>query len=289
MSFSFLQNLLTISQTKDSLETEDIPQLFDSDTCAYIYHQLEYRDHINYYKKFRQHLFHIIADDFYVQFVYQFLASTLWYIPPLCLQRILIYIKDNNSNTSITNTTSTNIDNNAATNAYSTVLAMLSVDTAVLLLFLGPVIQCICNGQNYTRSRRNYFKTKSAFISCLYKKSLYIDLNRVKDGAGALTNLISVDVSEIAEFVAYFHFLWSSALEAFICMFLLVSVLGVSAYFGLIVMCLTVPLGGVGTKYLDIYQKEMLKIKDERMAMINEILAGIRILKVFLLSYLNLI
>ena len=148
------------------------------------------------------------------------------------------------------------------------------------MLFLSPVLQCICNGQNYSRSRRNYIKIKSAFLSCLYKKALYIDLSSIKDGSGAMTNLISVDINEISEFIAYFHFLWSSAFEAGICMFLLHSVLGVSAYSGLLVMCLTIPLGGVGTKYLDLYQKEMLDIKDERMAMINEILSGIRILKV---------
>jgi len=37
-------------------------------------------------------------------------------------------------------------------------VSSLSVQTAVLMLFLGPVVQCLCLGHNYTRARRNACK-----------------------------------------------------------------------------------------------------------------------------------
>lgn len=72
----------------------------------------------------------------------------------------------------------------------------------------------------------------------------------------------------------------STILEVFMGMGLLFAVVGWSALGGLAVMLLTIPLGAVATRYLDKYQKQILEAKDERMAVMDEILNGIRILKV---------
>lgn len=281
MSFSFLNEIIANSQIKPSLETEDLPTLFDSDSCEHIYNQLNFQDDPDYIAMhFTRKVFSVVSEDFYAQGLFQLFTSCINYIPPICLKCILSYIA-----TMGTQSNNEQQQTDLEKSQSFSIVSLMNVQTAIVLLFLGPFLMCIMNGQNYTRARRNYGKTKAAFISCLYKKALYVDMACVKDGTGTLSNLISFDVSEISEFVAYFHFLWSAALEAGICLFLLYMVLGVSAVSGLAVMCLTLPLGGVGSKFLETYQQDQLKIKDERLAVITEILSGIRIIKVSLASH----
>ncbi len=122
----------------------------------------------------------------------------------------------------------------------------------------------------------------ATLISLLYKKSLGVDLTALAEGPSATSNLISVDVKEIEEFVCYAHFVWSCLLEVVIVMVLLYNVIGVSAFGGVGVMTLSIPVNSVAFTFMSKFQEEQLGLKDERMGVLNEVLNGIRIIKVLI-------
>ena len=59
----------------------------------------------------------------------------------------------------------------------------------------------------------------------------------------------------------------------------LYSLLGVSCLFGLLVTCLFIPLNHFAGKVIVNAQDNLMKTRDERVSLMNEILGGIRMLK----------
>ncbi len=62
---------------------------------------------------------------------------------------------------------------------------------------------------------------------------------------------------------------------------MLYRLLGVSAFLGLATMLLMAPSNGVIAKQLIGLQKEMMRLKDSRTKVMNEILNGMRVIKFF--------
>lgn len=81
--------------------------------------------------------------------------------------------------------------------------------------------------------------------------------------------------------IVYLHILWSGPLIIALCMFFLYQILGVAAFTGLAIFFLLVPLNAfVATKLKYLQAKQMVK-KDERIRMMNEILSGMKVLKLY--------
>jgi len=67
----------------------------------------------------------------------------------------------------------------------------------------------------------------------------------------------------------------------------LYNLLGSSAFVGLVVTCLFLPLNHFAGKIVVGAQENLMKAKDERVALMNEILGAIRMLKVTVFSSLS--
>lgn len=115
-------------------------------------------------------------------------------------------------------------------------------------------------------------RVKAALIAAIYQKALVVDLSSSKESVGKLTNLISVDVSEIQSFCAYSHAIWSTIFEVFIGCALLLVVLGNATWGGVFIMVLSMMLGLYLSKKCEVYQEQLLKNKDIRMGIISEVL-----------------
>jgi hypothetical protein len=92
-------------------------------------------------------------------------------------------------------------------------------------------------------------RIKSALIAAVFKKSLSVDMTACTESTGRLTNLVSVDVSEIQNFVCYSHFVWSTVLEICLAVALLLVVLGRAAVAGIATMLAFIYIGAkLGSK-----------------------------------------
>ncbi|XP_059617752.1 ATP-binding cassette sub-family C member Sur [Phlebotomus argentipes] len=98
--------------------------------------------------------------------------------------------------------------------------------------------------------------------------------------AGSITNLMTEDAENIMSFFWIIHYVWSIPLKISIVIYLLYLKLGWSAVFGsLICVALMTPLQFIIGKMMSKNAEKMSQYTDERLNKLNEILLGIRIIK----------
>jgi ATP-binding cassette subfamily C (CFTR/MRP) protein 1 len=98
---------------------------------------------------------------------------------------------------------------------------------------------------------------------------------------GEIVNLMAVDAHRFFEMVPYLHILWSAPIVMSLAIFLLWQNLGVSVFSGLAVMIFMLPLSGFVATKIRSLQVQQMKIKDERVKSMNEILSGMKVLKLY--------
>ena len=96
-----------------------------------------------------------------------------------------------------------------------------------------------------------------------------------------VTQMMSTDTSKVDMFCGYLHFLWSFAGQIVVAVALLIRAIGPPALAGLAIMLLMVPFQGVIMRRLQQLRKATVKYTDRRVKLMNEILQGIRVIKVY--------
>ncbi|TBU28095.1 multidrug resistance-associated ABC transporter [Dichomitus squalens] len=91
--------------------------------------------------------------------------------------------------------------------------------------------------------------------------------------------LMTTDVDRIAQFGQQLFTIVDAPIEIVIGTLFLYSLLGVSCFFGLAVACLFLPMNHFAGKVVVGAQENLMKARDERVALMNEILGGIKMLK----------
>ena len=99
--------------------------------------------------------------------------------------------------------------------------------------------------------------------------------------------LMTTDVDRIAEFAYSLFSVIDAPLEIVIGTLFLYNLLGVSCFFGLAVACLLLPLNHFAGKVVVGAEESLMKARDERVGLMNEILGGIRMLKVRFAKFLE--
>ncbi|TFK92526.1 multidrug resistance-associated ABC transporter [Polyporus arcularius HHB13444] len=94
-----------------------------------------------------------------------------------------------------------------------------------------------------------------------------------------IMTLMTTDVDRVSEFSWHLFTLVDAPIEIIIGTLFLYSLLGVSCFFGLAVTCLFLPMNHFAGKVVVGAQDNLMKARDERVALMNEILGGIRMLK----------
>ncbi|TRY74646.1 hypothetical protein TCAL_01629 [Tigriopus californicus] len=123
---------------------------------------------------------------------------------------------------------------------------------------------------------------RTSLISAIYRKSLRVSTTAKKEiTTGEVVNLMSVDVQRIMEMTPYINMLWSAPLQIAGAIFFLWQQLGPSVLAGLLVMVLLVPLNGMIAAKSRTFQILQMKHKDQRVKVMNEILQGMKILKLY--------
>ena len=124
--------------------------------------------------------------------------------------------------------------------------------------------------------------TKASLISAIYRKSLVVTAESKKGStSGEIVNLMSVDVQKISDTLPYLNMLWSSPLQIVVAIYLLYQILGASVLAGLGTMIVLIPINGFSAAITRKLQMKMMKQKDVRVKKMNELLSGMKILKLY--------
>jgi ABC-type multidrug transport system fused ATPase/permease subunit len=92
---------------------------------------------------------------------------------------------------------------------------------------------------------------------------------------------MSVDSQRMIDFLLTVNTIWSAPLQIIIALILLWQQLGIATLAGMIFMFILLPFNGYITTKLRNIQTLVMKEKDKRVKLMNEILNGIKVLKLY--------
>ncbi|XP_046577436.1 multidrug resistance-associated protein 1-like isoform X2 [Haliotis rubra] len=149
-------------------------------------------------------------------------------------------------------------------------------------LSIATLAQTAFSQANWHQSRKVALRIAAVTISAIYRKSLKMSNKAKKESTtGEIVNLMSVDVEHLRTFIFWAWESWSHPLKIAIAMYLLYQSLGASMFTGMGVLLVLLPVNVVATLLWKKYQADLMKQKDRRMKIMNEVLSGIKILKLY--------
>ncbi|XP_073949376.1 multidrug-Resistance like Protein 1 isoform X4 [Choristoneura fumiferana] len=152
---------------------------------------------------------------------------------------------------------------------------------AVVLLVCAS-IQTMLLAHYFTRMYLVGMRIRTALTSAIYRKSLRMsNAARKESTVGEIVNLMSVDAQRFLELTAYLNMIWSAPLQIALALYFLWGILGPSVLAGLAVMIVLIPVNGFIANRVKILQIRQMKYKDERVKLMNEVLNGIKVLKMY--------
>ncbi|EJD45804.1 ABC transporter [Auricularia subglabra TFB-10046 SS5] len=123
---------------------------------------------------------------------------------------------------------------------------------------------------------------KVRLITAIYERSLKLSSrSRLTLTTGRLVNHISTDVSRIDFACGFAHMSWSSVVQMIVCLIILITNMGPSALAGFALFIFLTPLQTYAMKSLFKIRFKSMAWTDKRVKLLQELLGGIRILKLF--------
>ncbi|XP_059009907.1 multidrug resistance-associated protein 1 [Mustela lutreola] len=151
-----------------------------------------------------------------------------------------------------------------------------------VLLFVSACFQTLVLHQYFHICFVSGMRIKTAVIGAVYRKALVITNSARKSSTvGEIVNLMSVDAQRFMDLATYINMVWSAPLQVILALYLLWLNLGPSVLAGVAVMILMVPVNAVMAMKTKTYQVAHMKSKDSRIKLMNEILNGIKVLKLY--------
>ncbi|KAL0880786.1 hypothetical protein ABMA27_001981 [Loxostege sticticalis] len=143
-------------------------------------------------------------------------------------------------------------------------------------------VQTMLLAHYFTRMYLVGMRIRTALTSAIYRKSLRMsNAARKESTVGEIVNLMSVDAQRFLELTAYLNMIWSAPLQIALALYFLWGILGPSVLAGLAVMIILIPVNGLIANRVKTLQIKQMKYKDERVKLMNEVLNGIKVLKMY--------
>ncbi|CAF1122210.1 unnamed protein product [Adineta steineri] len=246
---------------KRQLTDDDLFDVSSNDECGQLLKKLENEWEINENKYEYASTWRVIIQTFWKECLlsglifFPFIATKI--AQPLLLKQIVDTINDNNRP------------------SYEGYLYAIGLGFAI-------VLQALIHHQYFFRATRNGMHIRIALSSIIYKRLLSLPTSAIrKTTTGQIINLISNDVSKFEELFTIIHFMWAAPLEAIIVFIIIWKQIGIPTLFGYGVLLLSVPLQLFFSKKFGTYRKSAVEWADKRVKVINEILVGCEIVKMY--------
>jgi ATP-binding cassette subfamily C (CFTR/MRP) protein 4 len=258
--WSWLNPILNIG-SKRQLTDDDLFNLSSKDECSHLLNRIENVWEINQNQSKYINIWTIIIKTFWKEYLicglvlFPYIGVQI--AQPLFIKQIILNINDSN--------------------APSYIGYLYSIG-----LGLATIIQAIVHHQYFFRATRVGLHIRIGLSSLIYKNLLSLPTRSImKTTTGHIINLISNDASKFEEITIFTHLMWRAVLEALIIFGLIWNEIGISTLFGYSVLLLLIPLQFFLSKRVGIYKKHAIEWTDKRLKVINEILVGCQIVKMY--------
>uniref|UniRef100_A0A0P6IW43 Putative abc transporter c family member n=1 Tax=Aedes aegypti TaxID=7159 RepID=A0A0P6IW43_AEDAE len=150
---------------------------------------------------------------------------------------------------------------------------------AIVLL---NALSVITINQYILGSFQNGMKVRIAVCSVIYRKSLRLSRTALGDTApGKVVNLLSNDVNRFDIVSVFLHSMWSAPLLSIIVGVLLYIEIGVAGLIGMIVIFIVTPIQAYTGKLTSRFRLQTALRTDERIRLMDEIISGIQVIKMY--------
>lgn len=155
-------------------------------------------------------------------------------------------------------------------------------------LFVALMVMTVCENSYFDVCTKTGVRVKSGLIPAIYGHAMRMSSEaRQERSAGAIANHMSADSEKIQLFCMSMNNLWSAPVRLGLGLYLLISSLGVSGIFGMLTVVILIPVQAQVMKRFSHFSKERLKKSDARIKILNEVLGGMRVIKVMLSDIAN--
>ncbi|XP_047432400.1 ATP-binding cassette sub-family C member 4-like [Mugil cephalus] len=193
--------------------------------------------------------------------IFVFLLESIKVFQPLLLGRIILFFEtyqpDDQSGLS-------------AAYAYAAAMSISSFGLTVLQHFY------------YYHVQRTGMKMRVAMCHVIYRKALGLSSESMgRTTTGQIVNLLSNDVNRFDEVTLNLHYLWVGPLQAVVIIVFLWYEIGPSCLAGVAVLTLMLPLQTWFGKLFGLFRGKTVVLTDGRLRIMNEVVSGIRIIKMY--------
>ncbi|XP_044597666.1 multidrug resistance-associated protein 1 isoform X6 [Cotesia glomerata] len=151
-----------------------------------------------------------------------------------------------------------------------------------VLLLLTATFQTLVLSQYFNRMFIVGMRMRTALVAAIYRKALRMsNAARKESTVGEIVNLMSVDAQRFMDLMPYINMIWSAPLQIGLALYFLWYELEVAVFAGLAVMIFLIPINAVIANKVKTLQIRQMKSKDERVKLMNEVLNGIKVLKLY--------
>ncbi|CAO3650125.1 unnamed protein product [Cunninghamella blakesleeana] len=283
LMFAWIGSLVRFAYKKRDLTNDDLPAL----TPHYRSYNLFYHFSKNRQSKLIYRIYRANRLTIFIQVILAIIVAVLNYAPSYFIRQILNLIQDAGSGKK---------DGHFIENSILIVaglgISMLAYST------LNNHLAYLSNSDNLTR-------IKAMLNLEIYRKSLLrIDTNsnfennkkgqdkkddnkiKKKKGShcsstGAVVNLMGTDSNRIAQFTNWWFQLITIPIKLVVGIYFLYNLIGFSCFFGLMVIIITFTANHFHTKLYARSQNHLMRARDKRVNLMNEVLQGIRQVKFF--------
>ncbi|ULU01203.1 hypothetical protein L3Y34_001516 [Caenorhabditis briggsae] len=149
-------------------------------------------------------------------------------------------------------------------------------------MFFSAELSSILLSHYYYLMFRVGTRVQTCLTAAVYRKTLRLsNAARREKTVGEIVNLMAIDVDRFQQITPQIMQYWSNPLQIGLALFFLFQQLGVSVFSGVAVMVLLFPINFGITMVIRKWQIAQMQYKDERTKMVNEVLNGIKVIKLY--------
>ncbi|CAH1105143.1 unnamed protein product [Psylliodes chrysocephalus] len=154
------------------------------------------------------------------------------------------------------------------------------------LIVLSQFLNVICTHKFILAMNQVAMKFRIASCSLIYRKSLKLSKSALAETTiGQMVNLLSNDVGRFDLAVHRLHYVYLAPIQTLVVMCLLYINIGLTALSGALFLLLSIPLQFWLGKKTSQYRLTVAGLTDERVRLMNEIIAGIQVIKMYTWEY----
>jgi multidrug resistance-associated protein (MRP) len=202
-------------------------------------------------------LFKMFKFEFFAAMIIKGFADVLQFANPYLLQALINYVSDADAK------------------------MWQGLSYALLMFGASQLRSFLVNYYFYIMFRMG-IKLQSAMTGAVYRKTLRLSNGARRDKTvGEIVNLMAIDIERFQLVTSQIQQYWSSPFQICLALIFLFNTLGIAALPGVLITALFIPYNIFTSFFMRRWMITQMKLKDERAKMCNEVLNGIKVIKLY--------